>query len=117
MNYITCPKCKYSVSSESGFCSVCNYKFNTTIDEAFYVQSDKMLGDADNTNSFLTKLKNFVTDCIRISAKRLIIKFSIVIGLTLLYTIYHLVVYSSFDLGATVFVFLVCLLFFMHRRI
>ena len=115
MNYITCPKCKYSVSSESGFCSVCNYEFDTFIDEPFYIKSDKPYTNPDETNPLVTELKDSIVGRIRFKVKRSLFKLVLILGLTLAYVIYHGIRFQSFSAGSTAIVFFICLFFFMRK--
>lgn len=115
MNYITCPKCKYSVSSESGFCSVCNYKFDTFIDEPFYIKSDKPYTNPDETNPLVTELKDSIVGRIRFKVKRSLFKLAAILGTTLIFTIIHSIAHASFDFGSTVIIFFASALFFARR--
>ena len=92
MNYITCPKCKHSVSSENDFCSVCNFKFDIIIDEPIYIKSENMNQINNNySNKYVERYKKVLLRRLRSRVRWLIFKvvfvvvFIVAIVISLLY--------------------------------
>ena len=125
MAYITCPKCKYTVSDSNGSCSVCNYKFTKKHDtnwqfegqqgfsqanfddmnDPYYISPDKISKDdwrdikkSHSANPIINKLSSLIKHKLR----RMIFKLAFAIILTII-----IAVYTSLDFTTAMIIFLI----------